>query len=290
MGLQDWDASYEFFSAQGAFHHDSLGHTWCVQSPTQIGLYPALARMIYRGDVKPGPVVSKRNVHVPSMVETDDLGFEEKVRQDGDFKEFTGGFQPALAVGRTVVNFTEGKEPTSKFDISKYEEGPTITSATGQLTWTSLDDRGYFTVDTAGTKGFVGFGSGRTFRLGEVTIEPDNLFCVVFVTATEPNKSIADSRRLLVTVAARIKNTGMRFSEDRKALASKGRDPILIEPVRATVTLRRKGRPSVYVLDHDGRRTEETLAIRNGRFEIDGARDRSMYYEVVYQQMRGADR
>jgi len=27
MGLQDWDASYEFFSAQGAFHHDSIGHT-----------------------------------------------------------------------------------------------------------------------------------------------------------------------------------------------------------------------------------------------------------------------
>ena len=251
--------------------------------PTQIGLYPALTRMVYRGDVKPGPIVSTRNVHVPGLVETDDLGFEEKVRQEGDFKEFTGGLQPALALGHTVVNYTEEREPTSKFDVSRHQKGSTITSVTGQLAWNSLDDRGYFTIDTEGTKGFVGFGSGKTFRLGEITIKPDNLFCVIFVTATEPDKSIAESKRLLVAVATRIKNTGMKFNEDRKVLTSRGKNPILVEPVHVTIKLARMGNPTIRLLDHDGRITNRMVAVRDGEFEIDGSSHKTMCYEITYE-------
>jgi hypothetical protein len=45
------------------------------------------------------------------------------------------------------------------------------------------------------------------------------------------------------------------------------------------------GRPiaAVNVLDHDGRRTGRTLAVKEGRFALDGARDRAIYYEVVFQ-------
>lgn len=286
MGLQDWDASYEFYSAQGAFHNDSLGSTWCVQTPTQIGLYPALARMIYRGDVKPGPIVSVRNVHVPGLAESHELGFEEKVRQDGDFKEFIGGFQPALAAGRVAVNFTDEPKATAKFDPSRYQYEQTITSATGQLTWASADDRGYFIIDTEGTKAVVGFASGETFPLGPVIMQPHSLFCVIFVTATEKDESVAESKRILVTAVARIKNIGMKFNEGRTELIDKGTGPILVEPVRATITFTRNDVYAVNILDHDGRRTGRTLPApfeRNRSFEIDGARDETIYYEIVYE-------
>ena len=37
------------------------------------------------------------------------------------------------------------------------------------------------------------------------------------------------------------------------------------------------------VLDHDGRRTGKTLPVQNGAFAIDGAKDKTLYYEVVFQ-------
>ncbi len=40
---------------------------------------------------------------------------------------------------------------------------------------------------------------------------------------------------------------------------------------------------AVNILDHDGRRTGKTLAVQDGRFTIDGAKDKTLYYEVVFQ-------
>ena len=37
---------------------------------------------------------------------------------------------------------------------------------------------------------------------------------------------------------------------------------------------------AVHVLDQNGRRTSQTLASHDGRFEIDGTRDRTLYYEI----------
>jgi len=53
--------------------------------------------------------------------------------------------------------------------------------------------------------------------------------------------------------------------------------------VKATVTI--AGRPiaSVNVLDHDGRRTDRTLPVMDGRFTLDGAKDKAIYYEVVFR-------
>ena len=56
----------------------------------------------------------------------------------------------------------------------------------------------------------------------------------------------------------------------------------LMEPVKAVITIRRAGRPTVYALDHDGFRTDRTLVARDGTFEIDGVRDRTPYYLIVY--------
>ena len=45
------------------------------------------------------------------------------------------------------------------------------------------------------------------------------------------------------------------------------------------------GRPveAVHVLDHDGCRTGRTLAVTDGRFTLDGAKDKAIYYEVVFR-------
>ena len=56
-----------------------------------------------------------------------------------------------------------------------------------------------------------------------------------------------------------------------------------LEPVKATVSI--AGRPiaAVNVLDHDGRRTGRALPVRDGAFTLDGAKDKAIYYEVMFR-------
>jgi len=118
-------------------------------------------------------------------------------------------------------------------------------------------------------------------RLGTVTITPQSHFAALYVTAPEPDGTIAASRRLLLTALARARNTGMKFSVSGDELLDKGRGPVLLEPVKATIAFAGRSLTEVRLLDHDGRRTEKTLPVANGQFTLDGARDRTPYYELV---------
>ena len=89
---------------------------------------------------------------------------------------------------------------------------------------------------------------------------------------------------LLITVLARSTNTGLAYNAQRDRLTAKGSSPVLMEPVHATMRLDRPGAPTVYVLDHDGLRTDKTLPVENGVISIDGVRDRALYYEVSYRK------
>jgi hypothetical protein len=62
-----------------------------------------------------------------------------------------------------------------------------------------------------------------------------------------------------------------------------GEPPVLMEPVKATITVRKEGTPEVVLLDHDGRRTDVTLPVANGTFTIDTGRDQTPYYLIEYR-------
>ena len=98
-----------------------------------------------------------------------------------------------------------------------------------------------------------------------MTIELDNLFAVIVVTAAEPDAGIADSKRLLVTVMARSENTGMKYDKTGQKMIDRGRAPILLEPVNATITVNRPGEAFVNILNHDGRRTRRTFPMTERR-------------------------
>ncbi|NQT40020.1 MAG: hypothetical protein HQ581_21180 [Planctomycetes bacterium] len=286
LGLQGWDASYEFQSQAAArMFNDRVGWfawgVWEADTPTQIGQYPALARMVYRGDVKESEVISSRRVSL-SELEQGEFSFSDRVQQQGDIKTF-GGSVPAeaLAAGRLVVEFTDDVQPSTFPDMEKYRQGDTIVSATEQLTW-SKAGKGCFFVNTPGTKAVVGFAEGRTVKLGDVTIKVDSPYASIFLTAMEPDKTLADAQRALLTVVARGCNTGFRYFSVDNSVLENGTAPILLEPVRATIELARPPIGVVHVLDHDGRRTERTLTTDGGRFTIDGARDKAIYYEIVF--------
>jgi hypothetical protein len=287
MGLQGWDASYEFQSQAarrtfGGIAGNFPWGVWEADVPTSLGQFPALARMIYRGDVKEGEVISVRRVSPADLAEGR-FSFSDKVEQHGDVKSFGGTVPPeSLAAGRVVVEFTDKSQPSLLPDMSRYRHGSVIKSVTGQLAW-DTSGQGFFTVNTPGTKAVVGFAGGKEQTLGDVKVRLETPFASLFLTALEPGADLASGKRALLTVLARQSNTGFTYFAPDNRVLNNGGPPILLEPVKATVTIAGRRIDSVNVLDHDGRRTGRTLAVTDGRFTLDGAKDKAIYYEVVFR-------
>ncbi len=285
LGLQGWDASFEFQAQAAKQVFDAQAGTfpwgvWEADVPTSLGQYPALARMIYRGDVKEGAVISVRRVAVPELP-AGKFAFSDRIVQKGDVKDFGGTVSPrALAAGRVVVEFTDKPRPSTFPDLKRHTRGTTIHATTGQLAW-DHGGKGWFTVNTPGTKAVVGFAPGKEFALGDVTITPDCPFASIFLTALDRDATLAKGKRVLLTVVARQSNTGFRYFTPDNRVIDNGKGPILLEPVKATIIFKGRAVEAVNVLDHDGRRTERTVAITDGRFTVDGAKERTMYYEVI---------
>ncbi len=104
----------------------------------------------------------------------------------------------------------------------------------------------------------------------------------IYVTAREPTATIDSARESLIVGLAQARNTGMKFSPGGDRILALGAAPIVMEPVKARITLLRPGAPRVVLLDHDGRPTAGTLKPAGGTLTIDGARDRTPYYLVRY--------
>ncbi len=299
LGLQGWDASYNFAAGEGARFSPDLNRRWNINQPTSLGQYPIFARMVYRGDVEEAPVISTRNVCVESLKDGK-LGFEETYETGvtADFNMIAGDIpSEALAAGRVVVKFTEKDTPTQPFDIKKYKKEGVVKSVTEQLEWHGVDSilknprsrlwydqQGWFTIDTDGTKALVGFAPKDKHVIGNVTIEPDNLFAVIGLTAQSPDKTINNDDSLLLSAMARSDNTDQEYYPAMTMnTLKKGHAPVIMEPVRATITIDRPGTPTVHLLDHDGVPIGKTLPVKDGQFSIDTARDKTPYYEIVYQ-------
>lgn len=286
MGLQGWDVSFMFQNRDSGNFSERIGRDqWDVTAPQVLGVFPAVARQVLRGDVEEAELRAPMYVHVPSLAEGK-LGLVDKVAQQYDVKTFTSEQVPAasLAVVRTAVEFTGEYRDTPTFDPQAYLKDGFYTSATGQLRWkpgrSKLD--GYFTMNTDATKAVVGFAQGETCDLGTVVIRPECRYGAIYVTARDLDASLADGDKILIVALARARNTGMKvFAENR--IIERGESPVVMEPVKAKILLRREGKPTVHVLDHNGRRTGKTLPISQGVLEIDGARDKTCYYLVSYQ-------
>jgi hypothetical protein len=166
--------------------------------------------------------------------------------------------------------------------MDKYRDGSVIASSTKQLFW-DIAGKGCFAVNTPGTKAVVGFAEGKTLRLGNVTVDVACPYASIFLTALDKDATLANAKTALVTAVARNCNTGFKyFAIDAKVLDN-GKAPILLEPVKATIAISGREVAAVNVLDHDGRRSGKTLPVRDGRFTIDGTRDRTLYYELIFR-------
>lgn len=282
MGLQGWDASYVFATDYPQYSSTIQTHgIYNATSPTQLALYPALARMIYRGDIAEGEIVVNRKVDLSSVLKGE-TPLNETVKQDFDRKVIEGSFPlQYMAAGKVVLSFADENRTEILDNLQSLWKDSVVTSTTGQLSW-SENGKGFFTINTAGTKGFVGFSDGKKIELGDVSIQTDNAFAVILITSLEKEKGIASANRILVTTIARAQNTGMKYSDDRTELLALGDAPVLLEPVKLKLGLKRSKTPKVTILDHSGFKTSDTLNKDGAYWLLDGSITKAIYYLIEF--------
>ncbi len=286
MGLQDWNASFEFQSSSDHLDYaNEVGHppwgVWNADLPSQLGQAVTLARMIYRGDVTPGAVVSVRHAREQDIAE-DHLDFSDDIAQSGDVKTFSGSCPPAgLAVGRCLVDLSDQGGPSTFPSLKDFTTGTVLHSTTHQLAWDTAG-RGCISVDTPGTKAVVGFAQDRVFTLGAVSIQLQCPFASVVLTARGRNETLDHASSAVLSALARASNPGCTYCSIDQRIIANGGGGVLLEPVKATIRITRPAISAVNILDHAGCRTGRTLPVVDGAFTIDGAREQAFYYEVVF--------
>lgn len=284
MGLQGWSSSYEFQSSAGhAAFGEEVGRlpfgVWNADTPTQLGQFPLLARMIVRGDVTTAKPIGVRRVSAHDLA-TGQFDFSDRAQQQGDVKTFTGTTPAqALAAGRCLIDFGPGG-PSTFPDMSQFTQGTAITSSTGQLRWDTAG-KGLVTINTAGTKGLVGFAQPVETVLSDVTLSCQSPYVSLLVTAADKGTTLANGHTALVSAMARSCNTGFTIFTLNGSTIKNGGAPVLMEPVKATL---RFVRPieKVVVLDQNGHETGQTLPLAGNGFTVDTAVDKTPYYEIVF--------
>ncbi len=287
LGLNGWDISFMFENGDdGEFAKSIYDQRWDVTAPTIMGVFPAVARQVLRGDVKESEVLAKRNVYYPELGEAK-LGFDDTLIMDYDYKIMDSDKVPAksLAVARSVVNFVDEPTPTPEFDLAPYIKDGALVSSTGQLRWMSKDayeQKGYFTMDTPGTKAVVGYARDIESKLSGVGITSHSDYATVYVTAPGADETLNDAKSWIVTTIARAMNKDMVYFDHN--ILKKGKGPIMMEPIKVEIQLpANRADAVVNILDHDGRRTGKTIQPQGGKVLLDGAETKAIYYEIVFK-------
>jgi len=161
-------------------------------------------------------------------------------------------------------------------------------SDTGELKWDVKE--GVFTVDTANTKGVVGFIGGKSIKLTGVACDVENEFCHVGISSLD-GKALRDSSRILVVAVGRVENTGQywmnraRTRLDGTWHVGFGTAPVLIDPIEGRLTLERNSSADgvgIYALDGAGKRVKDVafeVAGKDVSFDI-GRPYETIYYEI----------
>ena len=149
---------------------------------------------------------------------------------------FTPGFPLALPLRHGSRIRSLSGPPTATFGTG--DATASIVSDTGELTWSVTPERkGRVVIDTDRTQALIGHSTVTPRRLKHLDAQLDNDFAAVVLTSLD-GQPISMTERMLLTVGARVANTGMVWNDARTTLAQWGEGPSLIEVVTGTVVIR----------------------------------------------------
>ncbi len=162
---------------------------------------------------------------------------------------------------------------------------PKVPPQTHTLTVSKTSAGGQYRAVSPKAASVVGFVGGQTVTLGDCTLtfpKFGNNFAAVTLTPTD-GKPLAQSRRLLLTLAGKVENQDMGWNADRTSVGDHwGHGPTVAEGIPATVTFHTTVARHVWALDGTGKRVQEVpAAFANGvlTFTV-GPQYKTLWYEV----------
>lgn len=233
----------------------------------------------------------RHGFHPASAVIRDSVG----EAQTGYFTDYTDEqvFDPINQMVRVPANVVlTGKSGINFVDLLDYEydndeslleksKEPVTVSDTKEIIFDP--ENTIFRLNAPKAHAISGNPKGARIDLDYARFVIDNEIATVTLTAMD-DKQIPESDKLLLTVGARVRNTGMKMSPDGKTVVVGGSEPIILEPVTGQVTIKTADDYAVYVVDSSGKRTKtlETETDENGYTVINlTKKDKTMHYEIV---------
>lgn len=284
MGLQGWDASFQFASGNYYFNsgYDSGGFLSFYNSdmPTYMGQFPALALAVRRGDITQGGTAAARRVNMTNAFSAKDA-FTQSLPNNG-WGGGTGSVDTSpevLAIGRVSAKVGDGQAASQRETWTNYwnSTAKTINSDTGELFWDY--NKGYFKVMSQKTQAVIGFAGPGTYDLPGFTVNITTDYVDLMFTALD-NQPLSTSAKILVTALSRTKQYGSAFNADGTQITAIGADALMMQPVQATITLKNGLAHNVQVLDFYGVSTGQQVPLTGNTFTIDG-RYASYYYQIT---------
>ena len=142
------------------------------------------------------------------------------------------------------------------------EKQKSLLTDSGQINWQA--NVGVVKIEAIRYQALVGFLAHRKFNNMVWSVETSNPFASISLVSLS-NKAVVVSNHLLLTAVTRMENTGQTYNAAKTKLLAQGKDPILVEPLKAKFALYRyKPDPGLKVraLDADGQVLKKKVAYR----------------------------
>jgi hypothetical protein len=271
---QNWDAIYPFaLDANGSRNPDGRIRSFFDQlnHPAKWGFAPFAARVFRQGLVPAAPAAVLRPGE-PCWAESPHGEILWKTHLPPGripFLDTAFGLsdRPGAEGARAVLEAAAGAEERP-LELRHDKEGTLYLARTPQAL------------------AVVGHIGGREASAGGLSVqcEPFGRGFAAITAVSLDGLPVAQSRRVLVSLAARAENSGMVWNALRTSVGDQwGQGPTLAERVPARLRLAVNGARRVFALAPDGSRTREVSAVQeNGSlaFRVE-ERDRTLHYEIV---------
>lgn len=284
--FQAWDGIFSFtYSHSTSFEPRRMESFFDIKSETaKLVHMPACAAMFLRGDVAP----ARQTVLVPLSFKAErEQLYETMSAWDLNARKLV---DPLISLLHGMAVDIKPKSPAGPLPKLP-EDTKVFVSDTGEIRWDATQKGGaYYVVDAPRSKLFTGFVRGRTFPLGDVSLEIGRTrldWATISLVAVD-GEGFHKAGRVLIAATGWVQNRDAQLEElgkDRVTLSNRwGNEPVLCEGVPASIVLPvAADRVKLYPLDESGnRRAAVDVTARDGKCLLQvGPQHKTVWYEAV---------
>ena len=280
--FQNWDGVTLFtYALRTPFVSDRITSFFEHKShPTKLVTMPFGALAFRRGDLAP----AREEISVGILLDDLKGAVHKNVKRERLAADKGATWLDAFTHG---VSLTLGEETAPAFQPARQA---VAVSDTGEMTYdTTAKDAAILVVNAARAKAMIGFGVGKTFDLGELSLKPgptlQNGFSVITASVVSGSGFRDKGATILLTATGYAENTEMGWNADKTSVGDRwGKGPVLCEGIPFEVVLKVK-RAKAWALDPRGQRRVEITPVQvtgGVSFNV-GPLYKTLWYEVIVE-------